>query len=128
MASSWTNFGEVTNAQLAATEHAYFQRFITTNQYYDLFLINLNGDIFYTVTKVADYKTNLLNGPYKESGLGRLFSQTLVQPQFNIVDFEPYAPSNNDPAEFIAQPLIQNGEVKGVIALQLSIKKINKLM
>lgn len=128
IASSWTNFGDVTNQQLAEKKHDYFTRFITTNQYYDLFLINSDGDIFYSVAKEADYNTNLLHGPYQNSGLGKLFTKTLEKPNFNIIDFTAYAPSNNEPAAFIAQPLIQNGQIKGVIALQLSITKINKLM
>ncbi|WP_372767620.1 methyl-accepting chemotaxis protein [Pseudoalteromonas sp.] len=128
IASSWNNFGDVTNQRLAETKHEYFHRFIKTNQYYDLFIINVEGDIFYSVTKESDYNTNLLNGPYKNSGLGKLFSKTLSAPHFNIIDFAPYAPSNNEPAAFIAQPLIEDGEIKGVIALQLSINKINKMM
>lgn len=126
--SSWTNMDDVTNAELAEQKHDYFKRFIETNQYYDLFLIDLNGDIFYSVAKESDYQTNLLDGPYAQSGLASLFNKTTLNQSFNIVDFSAYAPSNNEPAAFIAQPITQNGEIKGVIALQLSITKINTLM
>ncbi|MGB0860937.1 MAG: methyl-accepting chemotaxis protein [Pseudoalteromonas spongiae] len=128
IASSWTNMDDVTNAELAEQKHDYFKRFIETNQYYDLFLINLNGDIFYSVAKESDYQTNLLDGPYAQSGLASLFNKTTLNQSFNIIDFSAYAPSNNEPAAFIAQPIRQNGEIKGVIALQLSITKINTLM
>lgn len=128
IASSWTNMDDVTNAELAEQKHDYFKRFIETNQYYDLFLIDLNGDIFYSVAKESDYQTNLLDGPYAQSGLASLFNKTTLNQRFNIVDFSAYAPSNNEPAAFIAQPITQNGEIKGVIALQLSINKINTLM
>ncbi|WP_394228581.1 methyl-accepting chemotaxis protein [Pseudoalteromonas spongiae] len=128
IASSWTNMDDVTNAELAKQKHDYFKRFIETNQYYDLFLIDLNGDIFYSVAKESDYQTNLLDGPYAQSGLASLFNKTTLNQSFNIIDFSAYAPSNNEPAAFIAQPIRQNGEIKGVIALQLSITKINTLM
>ncbi len=128
IASSWTNMDDVTNAELAEQKQDYFKRFIETNQYYDLFLIDLNGDIFYSVTKESDYQTNLLDGPYAQSGLASLFNKTMLNQSFNIIDFSAYAPSNNEPAAFIAQPIRQNGEIKGVIALQLSITKINTLM
>ncbi|TMO82959.1 methyl-accepting chemotaxis protein [Pseudoalteromonas spongiae] len=128
IASSWTNMDDVTNAELAEQKHEYFKRFIETNQYYDLFLIDLNGDIFYSVAKESDYQTNLFDGPYAQSGLASLFNKTTLNQSFNIIDFSAYAPSNNEPAAFIAQPIIQNGEIKGVIALQLSITKINTLM
>ncbi|WP_105171870.1 methyl-accepting chemotaxis protein [Pseudoalteromonas sp. T1lg24] len=128
IASSWTNMDDVTNAELAEKKQDYFKRFIETNQYYDLFLIDLNGDIFYSVAKESDYQTNLLDGPYAQSGLASLFNKTMLNQSFNIIDFSAYAPSNNEPAAFIAQPIRQNGEIKGVIALQLSITKINTLM
>ncbi|MEI4551938.1 methyl-accepting chemotaxis protein [Pseudoalteromonas spongiae] len=128
IASSWTNMDDVTNAELAEKKQDYFKRFIETNQYYDLFLIDLNGDIFYSVAKESDYQTNLLDGPYAQSGLASLFNETMLNQSFNIIDFSAYAPSNNEPAAFIAQPIRQNGEIKGVIALQLSITKINTLM
>lgn len=128
IASSWTNMDDVTNAELAEKKQDYFKRFIETNQYYDLFLIDLNGDIFYSVAKESDYQTNLLDGPYAQSGLASLFNKTTRNQSFNIIDFSAYAPSNNEPAAFIAQPIRQNGEIKGVIALQLSINKINTLM
>ncbi len=128
IASSWTNMDDVTNAELAEQKQDYFKRFIETNQYYDLFLIDLNGDIFYSVAKESDYQTNLLDGPYAQSGLASLFNKTMLNQNFNIIDFSAYAPSNNEPAAFIAQPIRQNGEIKGVIALQLSITKINTLM
>jgi len=47
---------------------------------------------------------------------------------YNLSDFKPYAPSNGEPAAFIAQPLLQNGEVVMVVALQLSLKSINQIM
>ena len=128
IASSWTNMDDVTNAELAEQKQDYFKRFIETNQYYDLFLIDLNGDIFYSVAKESDYQTNLLDGPYAQSGLASLFNKTMLNQSFNIIDFSAYAPSHNEPAAFIAQPIRQNGEIKGVIALQLSITKINTLM
>lgn len=128
IAESWLAMSDTNNSLHAHQKHAYFSRFINTNQYYDLFLINPEGTVFYTVTKEQDYQTNLINGPYANSGLGQLFRQITHNKQFGIVDFSPYAPSNNAPAAFIAMPLMKGSEFKGVIALQLSIDKINTLM
>jgi methyl-accepting chemotaxis protein len=44
------------------------------------------------------------------------------------VDFESYAPSNGEPAAFMAQPLLQDGRVELIVALQLSLKAINDVM
>lgn len=96
--------------------------------YYDLFLINPDGYIFYTVAKESDYRTNIVGGKFSSSNLGKLVRQVLGTGQFGMADFEPYAPSNNEPAAFIAQPLVHDGEVEVVVALQLSLEAINSIM
>lgn len=104
------------------------KNYIEEYNYYDFFLIRPDGYCFYSVTYEADYQTNLVNGPYANSGLGNLVKQVLQTKQFGFADFEPYPPSNNIPAAFVAQPLIQNNEVELIVALQLSLDSINQIM
>lgn len=96
--------------------------------YYDLFLCYPDGFCFYTVSKEADYRTNMLNGKYADSNLGQLFAQVIERKQFGFADFKPYAPSNNEPSAFIAYPIIIDTSVEIVVALQLSIESINAIM
>jgi methyl-accepting chemotaxis protein len=106
----------------------YFDNFIKSYGYYDFFLIDESGEIFYTVTKEADYQTNLISGQYNSSGLAELFKQVQSSRSFAISDFSRYAPSNDDPAGFIGLPLTTSSGVSIVVALQLSIEKINDVM
>ncbi len=106
----------------------FYKKYVQLYGYYDLFLINPDGYCFYTVAKEADYKSNFENGKYASSGLGRLFRQVKNSGRFGIADFSPYAPSNNEPAAFIAQPVVYNGKTELVVALQLSLKAINDIM
>lgn len=107
----------------------FYQKYIESYGYYDLFLIDPSGEAFYTVTKEADYQTNLVNGRYASSNLGQLVREVLSSKQYGIVDFAPYAPSNDAPAAFIAKPILnQQGEVIMVVALQLSLDAINAVM
>ncbi|WP_019029353.1 methyl-accepting chemotaxis protein [Colwellia piezophila] len=112
----------------AHNNHQYFETFINAYGYYDFFIIDDSGGIFYTVTKEADYQTNLLAGQYQNSGLGELFRRVQDKHTYGISDFSRYAPSNDDPAGFIALPITTNTGVSVVIALQLSIEKINAVM
>ncbi len=96
--------------------------------YYDLFLINPDGYCFYTVCHEADYQTNLASGTYKDSNLGKLVREVLKTGEFSFSDFEPYAPSNGEPAAFIAQPVVHDGTTEVVVSLQLPIDAINKIM
>lgn len=116
-----------TLSQSAESNHDYFQKFISTYGYYDFFLINHTGDVFYSVTKEADYQTNLIKGQYSSSGLGQLFRKTQRTSKFAMVDFSRYAPSNNQPASFIAVPVTVDQE-QFVIALQLSIDSLDHIM
>ncbi len=106
----------------------FYAKYIKMYGYYDLFLINPDGYCFYTVVKEADYQTNLKNGKYADSNLGHLFRDVVESKKFGLADFAPYAPSNDEPAAFIAQPVMHSGKVDMVVALQLSLDAINSIM
>jgi methyl-accepting chemotaxis protein len=106
----------------------FFSKYVELYGYYDLFLINPDGYCFYTDAKESDYHTNLVDGKYSSSGLGKLVRRVLQSRQFGLEDFEPYAPSNGEPAAFIAQPVVSNGKVDCIVALQLPLDAINKIM
>jgi methyl-accepting chemotaxis protein len=100
--------------------------------YYDIFLIDADtGDVMYTVFKELDYATSLKSGPFADSGLAKAYRNAMALPDNGstfMTDFEPYLPSYNDPASFIAIPVFDQGERLGVIAFQLPIDRINQVM
>ena len=106
----------------------YYKKYIDKYGYYDLFLINPDGYVFYTATREADYQSNMISGQYSDSGLGKLTKAVLQSKDYALADFEPYAPSDDAPAAFIAQPVVNNGKVELIIALQLSLESINEIM
>ncbi|WP_238322306.1 cache domain-containing protein [Vibrio mexicanus] len=107
----------------------FYSKYIESYGYYDLFLIEPSGEAFYTVTKEADYQTNFIDGRFASSNLGKLVRDVLATKEYGIVDFAPYAPSNDDPAAFIAKPILNSQqEVELVVALQLSLDSINAVM
>jgi methyl-accepting chemotaxis protein len=96
--------------------------------FYDIFIINPAGTVEYTVAKEADFQTNLIQGPYANSGLAKLFTRVKGKGDTVIVeDFSPYAPSQGQAAAFMARELVSNGE-SWVVAVQLSIDRINSVM
>ncbi|GAK52942.1 methyl-accepting chemotaxis sensory transducer [Candidatus Moduliflexus flocculans] len=106
----------------------YFARFIQQYGYTDLFLILRDGTVFYTVAHHADYEANLTEPAYANSGLGRVFQQTLETKTFNFVDFQPYAPANGQPVAFMAQPIMSGDQVEFVVAVQIPLQEINTIM
>ncbi len=109
--------------------HAFYTQFKEQGGYYDLFLIDASGHIFYTIEREADYQTGLNDGPYADSNLGGLFRKVTASKSAEIVDFAPYAPSSDAPAAFIAKPILdKKGDIKLIVALQLSIDHLNQVM
>jgi methyl-accepting chemotaxis protein len=119
---------EVVVPTVEGAEQDYFTSYIEQYGYYDLFLIDERGYVFYSVKQEADYETNLLDGEYSNSNLGRLLQDVLETQSFGIADFAPYAPSDNAYAAFIAQPVLTNGQTELVVALQLPHEHINAIM
>ncbi|WP_415883926.1 methyl-accepting chemotaxis protein [Neptuniibacter sp. QD34_54] len=106
-----------------------FSKYLDSYGYYDLFLIEPDGFISYTVALEADYQTNLIDGEYQDSNLGDLFRKVVETGSYAIADFEPYAPSNGAPAGFIGAPVYNDaGELLQVVALQIPLDPINQIM
>ncbi|MDM8541907.1 methyl-accepting chemotaxis protein [Desulfococcaceae bacterium HSG9] len=107
---------------------AFFAQYKEQYNYYDLFLINPDGYCFYSVEQEADYQSNLVSGRYANSNLGKLTRNVLDSRQFGFADFERYAPSNDEPASFIAQPVVVGGKSELVVAVQIPLEGVNHIM
>jgi methyl-accepting chemotaxis protein len=111
--------------------HVWFRELLRERQYYDIFLINKNGDLVYTVFKEADYATNLNSGKWKNSDLGNAFRAAINSKKINTIsffDFKPYQPSHGAPASFISTPIYENDVIIGALIFQMPIDVLNKIM
>ena len=106
----------------------FFSEFKATHNYYDLFLISRTGVVFYSVAHEADYLSNMVNGTYADTGFGKIVRKALRGKKFAFADFAPYAPSNGDPAAFIARAVPAEGGTEIAVALQLSLDAIDAIM
>ncbi len=102
---------------------------------YDLFLINLEGDIVFSVIHESDFASNLKTGAYKETLLAESFERAATLLETKISEFKAYLPSQgnlgqskavgikNEGAEkhsaFIASPVFQGESLIGVLAIQI---------
>lgn len=112
--------------------HPSIRSFLEKFGYYDIFLIDHEtGHIVYSVFKEVDFATSLMTGPYRETNFARAFksaSQASDKDFVKLVDFEPYYPSYNAPASFIASPIFDGSEKIGVLVFQMPIDRINDIM
>ena len=105
-----------------------FSRYIARNDYDDLFLLDLEGYCFYSVTQQADCETNLVSGKYKDSGLGEVVQKTIAHSRFHMSDLAPLSPKDGTPAAFIAAPVTVQGEVVVILAMQVSVTSIGHII
>lgn len=111
--------------------HPVFRNIVAKFGYYDMFLINPQGQIVYTVFKETDFATNLQSGPYRQTNLAQLANQVIVSKEkgfTQLVDFATYPPSYGMPASFIASPIYDGSRLVGVLAFQMPVDEINKVM
>jgi len=94
--------------------------------YYDIFFMDPRfGDTFFTVTKEADFGQRVST---VESALQDVWKIAARKGKIALSDTKPYAPSNGVPAQFIAAPIKEQGEIIGVLAFQISVEAIDKIM
>jgi methyl-accepting chemotaxis protein len=107
----------------------FFQEYMKEYGYYDIFIICAkHGHVMYSAAKESDFGANLSVGPLKESALGEVYKKALANNAPTFVDMKPYAPSKGEPSMFLATPVAIDGEVKAVLAFQMSDTPINKIM
>jgi methyl-accepting chemotaxis protein len=106
----------------------YFAKYQNAYGTYDVFLISPEGQIFYTIKKADDYQTNLVDGQWADTHLGKLFRQVTKTKKPGLTDILPYEAGNNIPAFFGAEPIIRDGKVVLVVAVQLAYEGLNAIM
>ncbi|MFA6197209.1 MAG: diguanylate cyclase [Sulfurimonas sp.] len=103
--------------------NSYFEEFYKKYDFYDVFLINTNGDVLHTLKKESDLYQNLLSGPLSDSALSWVFQNSKSTLNTQMSTFEYYEPSNAK-ASFISMPLFDGNKMLGIIAIQISETKL----
>ncbi len=110
-------------SRVHAMYHPFFREFIDTFKYYDYFLIDADtGTVVYTNFKEIDFQSNVKTGPLADTNFSRTVKKALASTDRNAVfisDVEPYMPSYNDGAIFVASPIVESGKTIGAVAFQL---------
>lgn len=113
------------------TYHSWLRDLVERLKIYDLYIVTDKGQIVYSVQKEPDFGTNLIEGPYATTSMGRLFRQILDQHHkgfVQIADYDFYLGSVGMPTMFIGTPIYANFKLVGVLIGQLSVDEVNRTM
>ncbi|MBR9762921.1 MAG: HAMP domain-containing protein [Rhodobacteraceae bacterium] len=111
--------------------HPFLDEFASVRDLQDLYLVDSDGNVLYSVEKDIDFATNLREGPYRNSGLASAFNSAMARTEGEVAfeDYSAYAPANGDPASFIATTVIgRDGSPMGVLIYNLPADRINQIM
>ena len=112
--------------------HPVIRNFMERFGYYDIFLIDhKTGNVVYSVYKELDFASSLFSGPFKTTNFAQCINSAIKinnHKDITLVDFTEYLPSYNAHASFMACPIIEAGEIIGVLAFQMPIDRINNIM
>lgn len=112
--------------------HPVFLNMANELDYYDFMIVHPEThEIVYSVEKEIDLGTSLRSGPFSKTKLAQSVNSidASTDPDKVIfVDFEFYVPSYNHPAMFIVSPIRDGQRLAGILVLQFSPDRINKIM
>ena len=104
----------------------FLEEFKKQYKYYDLFLIDEDGHVVFTVAREPDLGEDLLHGSLQGSGLARLYAKAKEAPV--LEDYAPYAPSKGAQAAFVGAPIKRDGVLLGVVAMQISTEELDAVI
>jgi methyl-accepting chemotaxis protein len=112
--------------------HPWMRQLRRERSYADIYLINAQGRVLYSVSKTDDFSVNLTANSYEKTGLGQVFAAALkgAPGSVSFVDFTNYDAANGAPSAFMAAPVYDAGanSLIGVMALRISVDRINDIL
>jgi PAS domain S-box-containing protein len=112
--------------------HPQLRAFADGYGYRDLLLLDLDGNVVYSVRKQSDFATDVAHGPVGDDGLAHAHRAAVAHASTGeeaFVDFTPYAPSGGQPTGFVAAPVYGEGhQPAGVLAFEMPVDRINRVM
>ena len=109
--------------------HPFLRDYMDEFGFQDILMVEAGtGQIVYSVLKGIDFGTSLINGPFSRANIARAFASAANAEEGTIADFERYLPTFDAPASFIATPVLDRGNLIGVLIFKMPIGVINGIM
>lgn len=110
--------------------HPVLRDYASANGYGDLLLVDLEGQVFYSVKKRADFAVNVNTPEWSGSILGKAYKTAMSGDagQAHFFNLEPYVALQDAPVSMIAAPVSVGSKVLGVAIYEAPQDKINSVL
>lgn len=125
-----------TYATAHGDSHRVLRRMFNKLNISDMYIVNPDGDVIYSVQKFPDFATNLKTGPYKDSNFASAYKAAMESGDATFVaisDIAAYAGNFNQPTLFIASPIqdleeADAYEILGVMVFKVDLQQLNSIL
>ena len=86
-----------------------------------------DGQVLFSLQRGADYQQNLGDAAWRDTPLGRVVRATLDSGKAQVGDLAVSAPGA-EPSQFLAAPIVEEGELQLLLVLELPLSELNRVM
>ncbi|HMM12583.1 MAG TPA: response regulator [Bacteroidales bacterium] len=106
-----------------------FKYLANKNGFYDIYYIDQKGIILYSLREEEDLGENIYHGKLQQTRFAESARKALETGKTIFSDLEFYSPSYNKLSGFFVHPVkLENGNIIGLIALQVTMDRINQII
>jgi CheY-like chemotaxis protein/HAMP domain-containing protein/putative methionine-R-sulfoxide reductase with GAF domain len=115
--------------QLTSRHRDEFKNISRRDGYYDIYFIDNEGNVLFSLREESDLGKNLFTSELNHTRFAQACRLAIDLKQIRFSDLERYGPSVNILSGFFAQPVSgSEGQVVGVIALQVNMERFNNII
>ncbi|ENO2183759.1 response regulator [Vibrio alginolyticus] len=115
--------------------HWAYLELLKRSDFNDILLVDINGNVTYSINKDDNYGTNLLSGPYKDSALGKTFKRLAddvterrkVNEDYTPVIVSDFELEGGKSVAWLGAPIVQQGYLHSYAMFRLPNNGITKL-
>jgi len=113
-----------------AKHHSSLRDYADANDHPDILLINLEGDIIYSVRKQFDFAVNVMSEGWNQTPLAKGYQQLVSASDLELLSFDPvfYPGPDGQPAGFWMAPVQVGSKTIGMVAYLTPVDKLNALL
>lgn len=116
--------------------HWAYLELLKRSDFDDILLVDIAGDVVYSVYKYDNYGTNLLTGKYKDSNIGKTFRRLTQEVnehhksngEYTPIIVSDFSPQDGKQIAWLGAPIIQQGYLHSYAMFRLPNNGITKLV